>query len=457
MNKINFSQIVRLKSKAPLSKVVCVTCFNIQSMMESLGSNFQIIMQFFESSCNLDFPQLIKINNPADRHNNFSLGFFEEKYNIFIENLIERSEYKTDIEKNVRLRTLDFDKILKKDRLQHVNLNLSNFKTLLKLRFFGTNSLKIHKEHVKHRIHKFGAIYHFKYLQNWNKNFKKIVYPNNLTELTIWSDASTSFSLSKQVVSKCSAKNEYNMLSCVVRFFVEVNSDASKASSFELKNYQNRRSESNNYDIHEVECLYISDHNIKLSSAAILACHAELFEWLSPCNTSIRLIEDNCRGDNKNHYRYYEISRNKKFDNFRNRLTIVTSVDGHSNGRADNAHWSNRYSFDKLLEKKISQNKNFNAPNNAKDLVDFLNKYNKPRNAYNPQNPTRVKLRRYINITQNMISQFENRENLFLSSKGYSTNMKDISHAHMFKFDRRNIELYYDFTSKEPYLTYTTI
>lgn len=149
-----------------------------------------------------------------------------------------------------------------------------------------------------------------------------------------------------------------------------------------------------------------------------------------------------------------------QFKQLKSKLTINYSIEGHSNGRADNCHWTNRNSLDQELKYHIESDRKFKIPNSAKELVAFLNKTNSnPKGAFNKFNPKKVKYRKYVELTPDMIQVFKSSKvQKFQDKNGSILNeMSGISSSYKFNSNKKEINCYLSSESKKSFMKFVAL
>lgn len=122
LDKIEFSKWVRLKKRAPLSKVVCVKCFNVASMLESIDANFDTFNDFLADNMKLDVEETFDLANIECRNNIARLRNFEQSVGLFLSKFLLNNNKSL-----IRFQSIEWDHSTARDTLKTIKISTSEF------------------------------------------------------------------------------------------------------------------------------------------------------------------------------------------------------------------------------------------------------------------------------------------------------------------------------------------
>ena len=335
-----------------------------------------------------------------------------------------------------------------------LKLDCHDFASLLKARLFGARSVSSQNRITIHKIWQTGFIAHAKRLDTWNRNKASTQHPTKLRQIVCFGDYSTPFTLFTEVVTKCNSLI-YQLYSVAVRILVPKYSMADRADQFDMENYRAsniRATSADQCNMQELEFLFLADESVDTGTAGILAAMHEVFQYTKDMADEVVFIEDNSSKDNKSRYRFYGLAKLTEFDDFRENLTVLNTVSDHSGNRGDSSHWTNRLAMSKLLAEKIGQNKQFEAPTTARDLVELFNQnISSPGGSYKER---QIKKRVYYELNEALVNRFKIDATSFeIGGTELSEKLDGISRCSKFCFPDGKIEGYFDVMARTPFLS----
>ena len=334
-----------------------------------------------------------------------------------------------------------------------LKLDCHDFSSLFKVRLFGARSVKDQTRITLYKLWNTGYIAHARRLDIWGRNKQTTQHPTKVRQFVLFGDYSTPFTLYTEVTTKCNSLI-YQMYSVACRIIVPKYGPADRAEEFDLRNYRADMVANVHPDecvTHEIEFLFLADDGIDLGTAGILAAMNEVFIYTKDLTDEIVFIEDNSSKDNKSRFRMHGLLKFQEFNDYRDKLVVLNTPSDHSGNRGDSSHWTNRVAMNKALARKLEQNRVFQAPTTAAELVEFCNTYiGTPEGEYRE---SQIKKRLYFELNESVVEKFRSETTLFeFGGSSTSAKIEGISRCQRFTFKEGTLNGYFDITSTHPFL-----